>query len=497
MSNLKKNIACVAAAVFIASGAFSKQTSERPEIRETYIAQNTPYNSFITYKELEEDIETLSYYLRTAYAGYDDMTQKGFNAAEFVRSVLKNYRGQEKIESRQIVFDLHEELAPYISDSHFFAAAWNTNVRFTYHRTFYYANIFVEKSEDGFTVCQSGVPSVAADMKFTGSAENLFYYPVKGENVYRLGVVSERVLSFYTFGFDGKNIAVPVYDDNAIESSGNIKYREVETADSVYVSISSFMLPPAGSQYSRGAEIVLEKYANTMINHPDKKNIILDLRGNSGGITICSEYLFYTMTQKSPKPYERGGMEAAADLASKLFSVMWIESPATYRADALFSELFGFKNPDARKVYRRLLKNPGRSCYSYESSPENIRCFYDGRIIILVDRHSASASEEAVFLAKKTAGKDNVFVVGENSAGCLEYVNVINYALPNSGIYVNLGSKKITSLNEELGWHGEGSGIYPDFWSLGKDLNDMIFMITHDEELKEKLPQAARGFYSD
>ncbi len=96
MSNLKKNIACVAAAVFIAAGAFSKQTSERHEVRETYIAQNTPYNSFITYKELEDDIETLSYYLRTAYAGYDDMTQKGFNAEEFVRSVLKNYRGRRK-----------------------------------------------------------------------------------------------------------------------------------------------------------------------------------------------------------------------------------------------------------------------------------------------------------------------------------------------------------------------------------------------------------------
>ena len=260
----------MAAAVFISSGAFSKQTSERPELRETYIAAHTPYRSFITYAELQDDIESFVYYLKTAYAGYDEMKERGFKA-ELVRAVLKNYEGQEKIESRQIVFDLHEELAPYISDSHFFAAAWNTNVRFTYHRTFYYANIFVEKSEDGFTVCQSGVPSVAADMKFTGSAENLFYYPVKGENVYRLGAVSERVLSFYTFSFDGKNIAVPVYDDNAIESSGNIKYREVETADSVYVSISSFMLPPAGSQYSRGAEIVLEKYANTVINHPDKK----------------------------------------------------------------------------------------------------------------------------------------------------------------------------------------------------------------------------------
>lgn len=49
----------MAAAVFISSGVFSKQTSERPEIRETYIAAYTPYRTFITYAELQDDIESL------------------------------------------------------------------------------------------------------------------------------------------------------------------------------------------------------------------------------------------------------------------------------------------------------------------------------------------------------------------------------------------------------------------------------------------------------
>ena len=77
MSNLKKSIACVAAAVFISSGVFSKQTSERHEIRETHIAQNSPYNSFITYKELEEDIETLSYYIKNGVCGLRRHDAKG------------------------------------------------------------------------------------------------------------------------------------------------------------------------------------------------------------------------------------------------------------------------------------------------------------------------------------------------------------------------------------------------------------------------------------
>ena len=140
------------------------------------------------------------------------------------------------------------------------------------------------------------------------------------------------------------------------------------------------------------------------------------------------------------------------------------------------------------------MKNPARICSVLEFPQKANRCFYDGRIVILIDRNTMSASEEAVFLAKKAVGADKVFVVGENSGGCFEYVDILDYALPNSGIYLHLADKKITSLSENPQWHGEGFGIYPDYWAIGTDLNDTIFMITQDEELKEKLPSAAAGF---
>ena len=203
---------------------------ERVELRETHIAAYTSYRSFITYAELQDDIESLVYYLKTAYAGYDEMKERGFKA-ELVRAVLKNYEGQKKIESRKVFFDLQNTLRPYVKDMHFFVKAWNDISMLTPKAVFYYANVFVKKTEDGYKVCQSGVPSVMIDSKFTGSEENLFYYPVKGENVYRLGVIADKKTSFHAFHFDGKSIAVPVYDDGAIESLGNIKFREIETAE--------------------------------------------------------------------------------------------------------------------------------------------------------------------------------------------------------------------------------------------------------------------------
>ncbi len=492
----KKIILCAAAGLCVGTGVFAKSvvmTWERVELRETYIAAYTPYRTFITYAELQDDIESLVYYLKTAYAGYDEMKERGFKA-ELVRAVLKNYEGQKKIESRKVFFDLQNTLRPYVKDMHFFIKAWNDISMLTPKAVFYYANVFVQKTEDGYKVCQSGVPSVMIDSKFTGSEENLFYYPVKGENVYRLGVIADKKTSFHAFDFDGKSIAVPVYDDGAIESLGNIKFREIETADSAYVSISSFMLPPENSQFRRGAEIIFKKYVNLGIQHRNKKNIIIDLRGNDGGVLQYSEYLFYSMTQKNPKPYERDGLKAADTWASENFSMMMVESPATHRAHILNYELLGTRDKTTESIYKNLMKNPARICSVLEFPRKENPCFYDGRIVILIDRNTMSASEEAVFLAKKAVGADKVFVVGENSGGCFEYVDILDYALPNSGIYLHLADKKITSLSENPQWHGEGFGIYPDYWAVGADLNDTIFMITHDEELKEKLPSAAAGF---
>lgn len=71
--------------------------------------------------------------------------------------------------------------------------------------------------------------------------------------------------------------------------------------------------------------------------------------------------------------------------------------------------------------------------------------------------------------------------------GCAEYWDIIDYALPNSGIYLHLGSENQKSFEICPNWHGETYGVYPDFWSLGKDLNETIFLVTNDEKMKEKL----------
>ena len=172
---------------------------------------------------------------------------------------------------------------------------------------------------------------------------------------------------------------------------------------------------------------------NLGIQHRNKKNIIIDLRGNGGGVLQYSEYLFYSMTQKNPKPYERDGLKAADTWASENFSMMMVESPTTHRTHILNYELLGIRDKTTEATYKKLMKNPARVCSVLEFPQKANRCFYDGRIVILIDRNTMSASEEAVFLAKKAVGADKVFVVGETRADVLNTLTFWTMHFPTAG----------------------------------------------------------------
>ena len=102
------------------------------------------------------------------------------------------------------------------------------------------------------------------------------------------------------------------------------------------------------------------------------------------------------------------------------------------------------------------------------------------------NRTLAAFNTYVAILAKIFLGDDKVYILGEKSMGCAEYWDIIDYALPNSGIYLHLGSENQKSFEICPKWHGETYGVYPDFWSLGKDLNETIFLVTNDEKMKEK-----------
>lgn len=483
-----------------ASFCFSKDVvifSEPCEIKTSYAAsQSEKRKSFITYDEMMKDIDLLSYYLKTAYAGYDVLLKNGYDENEMKSHFENLYKEKSEIDTYNLMREFSDYLGRFTEDMHFsingtYGKEWITPFQKSF---FYYSNVFVEETEKGFVVFESDVTSLKKEMKYNGSSENLFYYPSKNEKSYRIGIVSPKREENIEILFDDRTIQIPLYADTQIESFTLLKYHEIESEKSGYVSLSSFILPDSNSIYRKGAEIVFEKFVNVGNKWKDKENIIVDLRSNRGGRSFYGTAFVYSMLQNKPISLSDKTEKKIDNWNDAFFSdYEYIESPSVIQAHIMHYENTGetktyyYKN--AVSKWKKQQKNPQKNWLKVQPSSDlkKIESDFGGKFIILTDRNSASASEEFVYKMKKVFGNEKVKIIGENTAGCYEYWDVLNYLLPNSKLSVQLGSRRNKAIQTLVQWHGEGYGIYPDYWSIGSDLNETIFLVTGDEEMKEKL----------
>ncbi|WP_287046712.1 S41 family peptidase [Treponema sp.] len=470
-------------------------SSEPVEYKNIILSQSGKQKSIISYQEMLEDLDSLIYFIKTAYIGYDDLLKNGFDEKQFKLYFEELYKNQKEINSYNLFNSFANYLRPFPEDVHFsiFTSQSGNGAELFRGSKIYFSDIFIRKAENNFFVAESNESFVKKGSVFTGNEENLFYYPSKGEDIYRLGVFSKEKIQKAVFLFEGKSVEVSVSDDKEFLMQNLIKYHEIETENSGYASLSSFLFPDNDSPYRRGADIVFEKFVNLGIKWRNKKNIIIDLRSNLGGrIYIGNAFIYSFICQKKHLDLEKD--EKAIDKWKEitLSGELELESPAYLQNKLYYIENLGETNAYYYKQYKKKLKeqkkNPQIKIFKNERyNFDKITTDFNGNLIILVDNHSASASEELVFLAKKIMGNDTVKIIGENTFGCDTYVDVLFYFLPNSHLSIKLGAQKNIAVSTLPEWHGEGLGIFPDYWSKGEDLNETIFFVTQDEEMKKKL----------
>lgn len=442
--------------------------------------------SVVTYEEFVQDIDTLCYILVTGYAGYDTMVENGFDSEIFRQNLLAEFKNQEKIDSRKIFFALKEKLAPFVNDAHFQLLYSFDRYSFCEKSLCYWSDIYVREIEGEYFVQESKTAAIQQDEKYTGSTDNLFYYPAKGKNVYRLGAISSEKIEYATFNFEGKDAASAVFADGAIEIRP-MKYKDFETTESAYIALNSFLLPHIKSPARKSADIIFKKLADCGYKYKDKTNIIIDLRSNSGGDTTYIANLFYCLYYgKKCTDFEKM-YDKIDDWVIHSFSHQEkILSPVFYQAKSI-------SYTQKKEIFENLheiKENPFRKKIESGANPSTLfskKSKYKGNLILLTDRNTVSAGEKALLMAKHIFGDDSVFLIGENTYGMSEYWNVFLLTLPNSGITLNTAFDKNLLFQAFPQWHGEGNGIYPDYWSTGQDLNETIYFITKDNEMKEKL----------
>ncbi|MDP4272270.1 MAG: S41 family peptidase [Bacteroidota bacterium] len=221
-------------------------------------------------------------------------------------------------------------------------------------------------------------------------------------------------------------------------------------------------LPTFTSSYKSTITDFLHMNKQRLQNTP---NLILDLRGNVGGSDdTFAELIPYLYTN----PIVRKGVKVYC-------SQNTIEK---YQ-----EQLIEGDNPFLKNLTKRMKANVGRFIPLHETSKLSIKLdtvfLYPKHIYIIVDRYCASSAEEFILIAKQSA---KAKILGENTAGCLDFSNVMSY-IPSKDTgatwwnldYASTISQRLpeTSLDEK--------GIAPDVY-LRNDANwiDQICQLITD-----------------
>lgn len=496
-----------------------------------------PYEKFeyaekISTEQLESDLDMLCYLLRTAYAGYDKSCERGLNLEDLELN-LKNRFDEKEISVEAFFEAVKDELSGKIQDTHFSMQLNYWFWHFCDKYIVYYSDIFVQKTGDSFEICEIGEKSekfgIKKGEKYDGDMKNLFYYPAKGSEVYRIGEIAKARLPSYsmmykegddkinvfpaeektlTVQIGGKKREIVVKSEVPVSIRETVRYGEKETEDSAYISLSHFMPPESDSVYRKGSDRNFTRFMEAASKFQGKKNLIVDLRSNSGGNSNYGDKFFTRLYVPQSDGLEEDDLKRYSDgIVLKVWSKndfvfpLSFLSPANSQNALMWGSLFYASKKDDLKYAKKIVafqkKSPCKITYNSEFAVPKIaeqalpaleKPAFTGKLIIIIDRNSASASELFIQNAKNIFGSQ-CLVVGENSTGCIEYGSVFLYRLPESKIFVSISSMDLSgNLSNIENWHGEGFGMYPEIWSCGADLLDTLVFVTGDKKLRNKIP---------
>ena len=430
----------------------------------------------ITYEELQEDIDWFIYLLETSYIGYTDALERGLDVNLQKKQVLNILGGQATVETKDFLKILYMVFKPYIKDYHSTIYFDGQEFRFIEPMQTFFSNVFVKKIDDNFIVYDSDVEDIKKGDAYNSDLNQLLLYPSKGENIYRIGGVFSNYPNSIKIKINNNDVEIPVF--LSLEENKDFSYLVKETKDSIYIKYNR-------CTFENTEELeYLNKFSNSAALCMNKKYLILDVRGNYGGDDYYGRKFLselYKTNDKILQPSEK-----------------WIYSPAN--TESFYKMLYEYtdvRNPEIKAIlkelkhYKKIFKKDAQKIITESKMLINKKDDpdYKGVIILLSDSGVASSGEDIISLSKYLfSDSTQVYQIGNNTAGCQAYGNICRYYLPNSGIKIILPMTDYSELSKKsLSYHGEGNGFYPDFWSSRDDLNDTVYFITHDDELKNIL----------
>ena len=94
-------------------------SSEPVKYKDIISSQSEKQKSIISYQEMLEDLDSLIYFIKTAYIGYDDLLKNGFDEKQFKSYFKELYKNQREIDTYNLFNNLANYLRPFPEDTHF------------------------------------------------------------------------------------------------------------------------------------------------------------------------------------------------------------------------------------------------------------------------------------------------------------------------------------------------------------------------------------------
>ncbi len=435
---------------------------------------------------LEEDLSYLKLVFENCYAGYEYNLKQGFDSQKAINEIREQYYIQagkkEKINTYVLtdcidnyfikklpVFDAH--LSVSSSGHPFFPAL----------ETFYWALINFEKRGNEYFVTRNFVKGVKRNDKYTGDPANIFKV---NDNKYIFGFFSDNKKSDPPLSINNKDFQFKKRLCHKIINN-ELVFGVRTTEKSIYLSLSDCDFASNNKKLHFQIEQQIKENIATL-RKGNFENVIIDLRGNTGGQVTNVIPLVKAINHID-------SYEDENDVDKKIKSIQrgekTVYSPEMIPAIQEYIKRhpgFGYKSPDFEEYKSTHIECNNTEYFKFIPK-------FKGKLFILTDTNTASAAEE---LIAYLSIYDDITIIGSNTWGCADFGSVLEYFLPNSKIKLTLASRSMNNMSafrNNYRWKGDGKGFYPDYWVFSGSYLDKLMQFANDKKLKIKLKRLDKG----
>ncbi|SEQ56195.1 Peptidase family S41 [Treponema bryantii] len=442
----------------------------------------------ISLEQMENDLEEFCYILENCYAGFEEAKTKGLNIDNEKKAVISIWNKTPVVKISDFAESLYQKFSPYISDTHFTIKSSNKNTSINYHfiknLNIYFSDLYVIKKDGKIYVNETPDKSIKTGsiIQLENIADYLFEYPAKGNNIYRLGILSEKNQSEIIIKINDKEVVLPVCRELSNNEGFSFKIKECNKAIWIRYNRCYYNNEEQKEQ--------IYDFLNTADKCKNKDVIILDIRGNHGGDDSYSLKFYSDLYFNNKKKSEKF-------LCKYRAPEKWIFSLASIKAAKYEYNRFCDLSVQANKkmlnkiikIEKKLNRKPQLLIERVLESKVDFKDpVYKGKIIILTDNGVASSGEsileQAYLFFKK---KNQVIQIGTNTVGCASFGNLLSYHLSNSGLQISCGFTDYSeNVSKSKKFKGEGKGYYPDYWCSVKDLKktiESVLNVNKEDEL--------------